>query len=361
VTVTTGDQSAGHGQMGFFLEGVQMASVSTAAGEFKSLIWDASVTDGQLTLLLDDLGGADPNVVINALVVLRAPAIGLDLGTSGSPVEGGFARVTPASLYSPSAGAGWLGGTVQARDRGVGSALLRDFNFTPRAYFCLYLVDGIYDLSLTYGDATGAHDTMSVAFQAQGAGTVSTTANQFVTRTYPVTVVDNVLRTYLTDSGGRDPNVVLNAVQVRPRPQPRFDFGTATSPVQEGYIQVTPATTYEAWRGHGFLPGTLAARDRGTVNLLARDFVFAPQLELAVDVLDGVYDVAITFSDATAVHDMMEVSVEGAVVETVSLPVPGAAYTGVYRVRVTGGQLNVEVTDRGGRDANVVINALEIR
>ncbi len=36
---------------------------------FVARTYRVTVADGQLTLLLDDLGGADPNVVINALEV----------------------------------------------------------------------------------------------------------------------------------------------------------------------------------------------------------------------------------------------------------------------------------------------------
>ncbi len=360
VTITTGDQTAGHSQMGFLLEGEQAGSVSTQAGEFKTLTYDVSVTDGQLTLLLDDLGGSDPNVVINALIALRMPGIWLDLGTAGSPVEGGWTRVTPASLYTPAAGAGWLGGTVQARDRGVGSALLRDFNFTRRAYFSMFLQDNVYDLSLTFGDATAAHDSMAVALQAQGVGSLSTTANQFITRTYAASVVNNLLRIYLTDGGGKDPNLVLNAVRVMPRSQPRYDFGTATSPVSQGYQQVTPATTYASWRGYGWTAGTLSSRDRATTDDLQRDFVFGTQAEFAVDMLDGVYDVIVTMGDATAAHDAMAVTLEGTHVDTVS-SAAGEVMGRTYRVRVTGGQLNLALGDQGGRDVNIVINGLEIR
>jgi len=360
VTATTGDQTAGHSQMGFFLEGQQVASLSTQAGEFKTLTYDVSVTDGQLTLLLQDLGGSDPNVVINALIVLRMPGIWLDLGTAGSPVQPGWVRVTPASLFSPEAGYGWLNGTVQARDRGVGTSLLRDFNFLHMGYFSLFLEDNVYDLSLTFGDATGAHDNMSVALQAQGAGSLSTAANQFVRRTYPASVVNNRLRIYLVDGGGKDPNLVLNAVEIMPRAQPRFDFGTATSPVAEGYLQVTPATTYESWRGYGWTAGTLSARDRGTADPRARDFVFGTKAEFAVDMFDGVYDVDITMGDAAAAHDAMAVTLEGNLVDTVSSAVGEVIYRS-YRVRVTGGQLNLALADNGGRDANVVINALGIR
>jgi fibronectin type 3 domain-containing protein len=359
LSVTIGDLTTGHSQMGIFLEGQQVASVSTQANEFKTLAFDISVTDGQLTLLLDDLGGSDPNVVIDALVVERMPAVKLDLGTAGSPVAAGYARVTHGSVYSPEAGSGWLSGIIQSRDRGVGSALLRDFNFTHMGYFAMYLQDGLYDLSLTFGDASGAHDNMSVALQALGAGSLSTAANQFITRTYPACVVNSFLKILLVDAGGKDPNVVVDAIEVTPRALPRFDFGTPTSPVAAGYVQVTPATAYAAWRGFGWLSGTLSSRDRGAGSDPERDFVFTKSAEFAVDVLDGVYDVSITMGDSTGSHDLMAITLEGALVDTVSTPAH-LFTTRTYRVRVTGGQLNVALADQGGTDPNVVINALQI-
>jgi hypothetical protein len=71
VTAVIGDPAAAHDEMGVYLEGALAATVTTATGQLVTRTWRVVVTDGRLTLLLDDLGGSDPNVVINALSVAR--------------------------------------------------------------------------------------------------------------------------------------------------------------------------------------------------------------------------------------------------------------------------------------------------
>jgi fibronectin type 3 domain-containing protein len=69
VTVTMGDGWHDMDLVAVFLEGVKVDTVSTLDDEFAVRTYTVRVTDGQLTLRLKDLGGADPNAVINALVI----------------------------------------------------------------------------------------------------------------------------------------------------------------------------------------------------------------------------------------------------------------------------------------------------
>ena len=58
----------------------------------------------------------------------------------------------------------------------------------------------------------------------------------------------------------------------------KFDLGTATSPVADGYQQVTDATRYSAATGFGIVPAdgvTPISRDRGAEDPADRDFVLA--------------------------------------------------------------------------------------
>ncbi len=360
VTLTMGDRTTAHGQMGVFLEGQQVASVSTQANEFKSATYEVTVQDGQLTLLLDDLGGADPNVVINALVIAKALPLRLDLGTAGSPVASGYAGVAPATAYSPTLGGGWLAGVVQARDRGTSDPLLRDFNFTRLGLFGLFLANGVYDLTVTYGDATTAHDLMATAVQGDGVGSLTTAVNQFVSRTYRTCVADNLARVLFVDAGGKDANVAVAAVEAAEPAAPKFDFGTAGSPLASGYLRVTQATTYSSYRGYGWLSGTVASRDRGAGDDLTRDFNFTHDGTFVVDVLPGRYRVTVLVGDVTTAHDQMGVWLEGEQVDTIST-LANQATTRAYTVNVSDGQLTLELRDLGGSDANAVINALEVR
>jgi len=70
VTVTLGDACYPHEQMAILLEGVHVDTVTTAAGQFARKSYQVTVSDGQLTLSLADLGGRSPFVVINALEIV---------------------------------------------------------------------------------------------------------------------------------------------------------------------------------------------------------------------------------------------------------------------------------------------------
>ncbi len=73
VTVTLGDRGPyAHDQQGIFLEGSQVDSVNTAAGQIVSKTYTVTVNDGQLTLQLKDLGGVDPYVAIEGLDIVSA-------------------------------------------------------------------------------------------------------------------------------------------------------------------------------------------------------------------------------------------------------------------------------------------------
>jgi fibronectin type 3 domain-containing protein len=74
----------------------------------------------------------------------------------------------------------------------------------------------------------------------------------------------------------------------------RFDFGSATSPVANGYTQVTDTMIYDEARGYGFAGATDGYRDQEGPDDLRRDFILAYQKEFMVDLPDGEYDVVIT-------------------------------------------------------------------
>lgn len=94
-----------------------------------------------------------------------------------------------------------------------------------------------------------------------------------------------------------------NQTYVAPAGPRRFDFGTATSPVQAGYTQISPATTYSATGGWGWLNTTLAA-DQGapagavTPNLI-RDVAYAWGAgQFRVDLApNSTYEVTVTLGD----------------------------------------------------------------
>jgi subtilisin family serine protease len=71
VIVTMGDGGGLHDQMAVSLEGTLVNTITTQAGEYATNAYLVDVNDGQLMLHLEDLGGSNANIVINALEVYR--------------------------------------------------------------------------------------------------------------------------------------------------------------------------------------------------------------------------------------------------------------------------------------------------
>ncbi|WP_205687504.1 PxKF domain-containing protein [Cellulomonas endophytica] len=107
-------------------------------------------------------------------------------------------------------------------------------------------------------------------------------------------------------TNGRGDSLPSAPVRVTTKaPLQRFDLQPANGVVQPGWTPITPATTYTAERGYGFLDVTgLGSRDRGTAftpvpTALQRDFLLpGTQHPLRVDVANGTYAVKATWGDA---------------------------------------------------------------
>jgi hypothetical protein len=56
--------------MGVYLEGAHFETLSTAAGQVLTRTYRVSLSDGQLTVRLQDLGGSDVNAVLNGLEIV---------------------------------------------------------------------------------------------------------------------------------------------------------------------------------------------------------------------------------------------------------------------------------------------------
>ncbi|MFH1177122.1 MAG: immune inhibitor A domain-containing protein [Acidobacteriota bacterium] len=360
VTFTAGDASGGHDLMGVFFEQARADVITTAPGQVTTRVYRTGVADGLLALLLDDLGGSDGNVVANGLTVAPPPARQFDFGTGSSAVEPSYTRVTAATRYSPWTGYGWLFGTISERLRALGNALTIDLNFTPFASFLVDLPNGVYDVTVTMGDAAAPHDQMAIYLEGAKVDTVTKVAGLYHIGTYRVTVADGSLTVVLEDLGGSDANLVINALAIARVGAFKGDFGTGTSPVEPGYTRVTPSTTYTPARGHGWLSGTVFERDRGTGTALNRDLNFTTNGTFVVDVPSGAYEVAVTMGDAAGPHDQMGVILEGARFDSLTAA-RNQFVVKRFVTAVTDGQLTVQLQDLGGSDANLVINALEVR
>ncbi|MDT0266442.1 GDSL-type esterase/lipase family protein [Streptomyces sp. DSM 44915] len=140
----------------------------------------------------------------------------------------------------------------------------------------------------------------------------------------------------------------------------RLDFGTADSPVADGYLGVSPETVYPGERGLGFvataLPGQAIDRGPGTDDL-SRDFVSSPgaTYQLAVDVPDGVYTVSATVGDpagASRTGFVLEGSDRGQVIGY-----PGAVTPKTFtQVTVADGRLDLSLYGETGHLNSLVLS-----
>jgi hypothetical protein len=144
-------------------------------------------------------------------------ALRFDFGTAGSPLAPGFVRVTERTVYSRARGYGWHeGDEVICRDRERGDALRRDLCFAQWAEFLVDLPDGAWDVKVTMGDATGAHDHQGLLLQGRRVADVTGTVGEYYVDTFRVTVADGRLSVVIDDLAGEDVNAVINGLEIVP-------------------------------------------------------------------------------------------------------------------------------------------------
>lgn len=337
VTLTIGDLGEyAHEMMEVRLEGAAAANVSTDAGEMRTFEFTSvAVGDNQFTLELIDRGGNDPNVVINGLDVVWAGPD--DVGPkviaaeAGGPSEIAVDHVT-LTFSEPLAPGSFGVEDVLSVSGPAGPVAVTGVSAVSESVYRVSFAaqEAIGDYWLTIG--ADIRDTLGNLIDQDGDGV-----------------------------GGEDPDDHYMARFALEPFARAFDFGMPTSPVASGFQQITPSTGYTATTGFGWLNGGGAAVDRVTGGDLARDLVYANELTFVVDAPDGSYDVTLTLGDnGPYAHDDIEVSIEGAPRETLSTPAGQMLNRTYSGVSVSGGQLTLRLLDRGGADANVVINGLEL-
>ena len=142
-----------------------------------------------------------------------------DFGTATSPVQTGYTQVTENTKFSSTLGYGWKSGTIVSRDRGIGSNLDRDFNFTTNGTFAVNLPNGNYQVNMDLGDkGPYLHDDMGIFLQGAQVDEVTTAASQVVSKSYTVNVVNGQLDLLLKDLGGVDPNVCIESLSITTLP-----------------------------------------------------------------------------------------------------------------------------------------------
>lgn len=144
-------------------------------------------------------------------------------------------------------------------------------------------------------------------------------------------------------------------------PSYAFDFGTATSPVADGYSKVTEAATYSVEAGYGIAAGvTPISRHRVTdgsvvaTDAMANDFVATASWQFLVDLPNGQYDVTGYSGDQLAgtSRTRTDVTLEGAVAGQLSSLREVTSAT--WRTTVADGQLTVGLGGNGYLNGLVV-------
>ncbi|WP_448003555.1 rhamnogalacturonan lyase family protein [Agromyces bauzanensis] len=145
----------------------------------------------------------------------------------------------------------------------------------------------------------------------------------------------------------------------------RFDFGTATSPVAGGYLQVANTTSYTAEAGFGVVPAdgvTLISRWRSTdgsvvpIDPVNNDFVAGSTWQFLVDVPNGEYDVTVLSGDELAGTSSTATSVQLEGVDAGRIATRQAVASATWRTTIADGQLTMGLTGSGvGAYVNGVI------
>jgi len=381
IAMIMGDQSYMHDLIDVYAEDIQeMNDLTATAGEFQEVAFYTTVLDGQLNLRILDDGGADANWVINALTVKPGTTpteAYFDFGTAVSPVEDGYVQVTEATLYSAFTGYGWTSTSgLASTDRGFADFLQRDFvQSTTEHTFNVDLANGDYQIDVIICDrsysAQPTHDLIDVyAEDVQKINDLTVTPSAWVQEvTFYTTVLDGQLNLRILDDGGVDPDWVINALTVQPGTPPAlptegyFDFGTAVSLVEDGYVQVIETTFYSASWGYGWTSTmSLSSRDRGSPDSLKRDLVQSTtEHTFSFDLANGDYEVSVRIGDQNYAHDLIDVYAEDVLEINDFNPEVGAFPELTFYTSITDNQLNLRILDDGGVDPNWVINALTVQ
>ena len=336
VTVMLGDAGRYvHDQVGVLLEGDLVDTVSTAKGQVKTQQYTVEVTDGQLALQLDDLGGKDPNACICALEIA---AIG--------PVVPPLPELTIDNVTQLE---GDSGTTDMVFTVNLSEASSQDV--TVEYTTCDGTATAVDDYSVANGVLTipAGQLNATIAVPVHGDTTVELDETFYVNLSNPSgAAIDQ----------GQGVGAILGDDE--PLFEAHYDFGTSRSPVASGYTQVTPSTSYSSSLAYGWLAGKIDSRDRESGGSLQQDLNFTTDGIFAVDLPNGIYDISLLLGDkGRYAHDKVGVILEGALVDTVST----AKYEvvrGEYEVEVTDGQLTLRLQDLGGADPNACIQAIDI-
>lgn len=282
-----------------------------------------------------------------------------DLGTETSPVAEGYTKVSQMTGYTSELGYGFeLVRMNDSRDQENPDDLRRDFVLASGNQFMIDVPNGEYKVFITTGSQWDNNRT-SYALQAGDVkGGERTGGGEFIVYEDVALVEDEQITIDFSGEWAR-----INAIEIIQITEEEeldlpeetlhlmFDFGSASSPVEDGYLQVTNTMQYTDERGYG-INKNVDQRDRGAPDPLRRDFIINNDYEFMVDLPNGDYFIRIIAGDEIAFNRSSFV-IEG---ENQGNITSNAGEYGILTAMTTveDGQLNIEIGENGR------INGLEI-
>lgn len=138
-----------------------------------------------------------------------------------------------------------------------------------------------------------------------------------------------------------------------------FDFGTSTSSVVEGAIQISDLHLLKG--AYGWVSAPLTRnRTSGTDSELADFNMSATPMVFKVYVNNGLYTITVKQGDYDYAHDHMVLKVNGSVRLADVTSAIGQFQVNKFELDVVDNLLEFEFSDGGGSDANWVVNSLDI-
>ena len=105
---------------------------------------------------------SDDVFTTSADVITTGAEYHFDFGQGGSPVADGYEQVTAGTDYHSALGYGWLSGLESHKYENSGDPLTDDFVLTADSTFAVDVASGTYDVTVTMGRSSRAHDQMGV-------------------------------------------------------------------------------------------------------------------------------------------------------------------------------------------------------
>ncbi|WP_179158751.1 SGNH/GDSL hydrolase family protein [Bacillus sp. EB106-08-02-XG196] len=157
------------------------------------------------------------------------------------------------------------------------------------------------------------------------------------------------------------PAVPIQAEEAEPLLLKKFDFGTPTSSVMDGYTKVSSDTAYSAETGYGFADiSKVTSTDRATSDPLKSDFISTTETSFKVDLPNGDYSVTVLAGDEA---EATEVGIKAENIQKVQNAsiLKGNYIEREFEISLIDEQLNFEFTGAASKVNGIMIEKLPNR